>query len=70
MSEQIPIYHQPRLPDIDELLNAPSTSFWLRSALQAALQRDPADAANDAEVLAAVLARRRDVAGGGGKQDG
>jgi hypothetical protein len=54
----------------DEVLEAqvvladPSTSFWLKSAIEAALTRDPVDALNDALVLAAVLdARLRDVFG-------
>jgi len=54
----------------DEVLEAqvvladPSTSFWLKSAIEAALTRDPVDALNDALVLAAVLDDRlRDVFG-------
>jgi len=54
----------------DEVLEAqvvladPSTSFWLKSAIEAALARDPVDALNDALVLAAVLdGRLRDVFG-------
>jgi hypothetical protein len=44
----------------------PCTSDWLRGALQAALRRDPVDAANDAEVLAKVLsARSREILGEG-----
>ena len=46
------------LPSIDEILADPSASFWLRNALLAALSRDPVDAANDAEVLARLLAGR------------
>jgi hypothetical protein len=46
---------QPELPSVDELLRDPSTSFWLRNALRSALQRDPVDAANDADMLARVL---------------
>ncbi len=52
----------------DEVLEAqvvladPSTSYWLKSAIEAALTRDPVDALNDALVLAAVLdGRLRDV---------
>lgn len=33
----------------------PSASYWLQGSLKSALQRDPVDAANDAEVLAAIL---------------
>ncbi len=45
----------------DEVLEAravladPATSYWLKSAIEAALARDPVDALNDALVLAAVL---------------
>lgn len=59
MSEQRPIYHQPTAPDVDAILNDPSASFWLKDALRTALQRDPVDAAHDAELLAAVLASRQ-----------
>ena len=46
------------------VLADPSTSFWLKSAIEAALTRDPVDALNDALVLAAVLdGRLRDVFG-------
>jgi hypothetical protein len=54
----------------DEVMEAqavladPATSFWLKSAIEAALVRDPVDALNDALVLAAVLdGRLRDVLG-------
>jgi hypothetical protein len=46
---------QPEVPTVEDLLNDPSTSFWLRNALTSALLRDPVDAANDAEILARVL---------------
>lgn len=42
----------------DEILADPAASFWIKSALRAALDRDPVDAANDAEVLASVLHSR------------
>lgn len=42
----------------DTILADPSASFWIKSALRTALDRDPVDAANDADVLAAVLAAR------------
>jgi hypothetical protein len=54
----------------DEVLEAravladPATSYWLKSAIEAAIARDPVDALNDALVLAAVLdGRLRDVFG-------
>lgn len=57
MSEQSPIYHAaPVAPDVQQILTSPSASDWLKEALQAALQRDPVDAANDAQLLASVLA--------------
>lgn len=40
---------------IESIIRDPSTSFWMRNALDSALDRDPVDAANDAEVLAQVL---------------
>ena len=43
---------------IRRLLSDPSTSYWLRDALVAALERDPVDAAADAWVLSALLDRR------------
>lgn len=59
VSEERPVYlASAATPDAQELLASPSTSVWLREALTAALMRDPVDAANDAEVLAEVLARR------------
>jgi hypothetical protein len=58
MSEQSPIYHQSAAPDLDAILNNPSASLWLKDALRSALQRDPVDAARDAELLAVVLISR------------
>jgi hypothetical protein len=52
------IEEEPELPQIEEVLRDPATSFWLRGALNSALARDPVDAANDAEVLARLLDRR------------
>lgn len=43
---------------IAEVLNSPSTSFWLRDALKASLSRDPVDAIKDAEYLTILLQRR------------
>lgn len=51
----------PPAEQTDEVLKAqvvladPSTSYWLKSAIEAALARDPVDALNDALVLAEVL---------------
>jgi hypothetical protein len=43
------------LPRIDEVLDDPAASLWLKAALRSALSRDPVDAANDADVLATLL---------------
>jgi len=43
---------------IEEIVDDPAASFWLKNALGAALIRDPVDAANDAEMLAQVLDQR------------
>ena len=47
-------------PTTIEVLHDPSTPYWLSRALTDALERDPVKAANEAEVLAAVLRRRAD----------
>lgn len=44
--------------EIEQILHDPAASFWIKKALQTALDRDPVDAANDAEVLAEVLSGR------------
>ncbi|HEX4050672.1 MAG TPA: hypothetical protein VHY19_07345 [Steroidobacteraceae bacterium] len=44
-----------KMPSAQALLQDATSSFWLKSALQAALQRDPVDALNDALILAATL---------------
>ena len=46
------------LPDIPTVLEDPAASSWLKTAIRSALARDPVDAANDAEVLYRLLARR------------
>ena len=38
-----------------QLINSPSTSFWLRDALLSSAKRDIVDALRDAETLTAVL---------------
>jgi hypothetical protein len=43
---------------IEQIIDDPAVSVWLKNALRAALMRDPVDAANDAEVLAQVLDQR------------
>lgn len=54
--------------DIRATMDASSTSYWLRAALQSALHRDCVDAARDAQTLAALLGRRRDAISG--RQEG
>jgi len=48
-------------PSCEAILNDPAASDWLKLALVSALERDPVDAAADAEVLAAVLRERCDA---------
>lgn len=40
---------------IGQVLKDPSTSRWLKEALQASLSRDSVDAVNDADLLAELL---------------
>ncbi len=42
-------------PTAQDILADKAASSWLRAAQQAALERDPVDALNDALVLAAAL---------------
>ena len=37
------------------ILDDPCASFWIKNALRSALERDPVDALNDAEVLVNIL---------------
>lgn len=46
--------------NINEVLADPSASNWLKSTLKAALERDPSDAARDAELLSKLLCRHAD----------
>ena len=47
-----------QLPTIDAVLRDGMASSWLKTALDSALNRDPVDAANDADTLARLLDRR------------
>lgn len=40
---------------IQDVLNDPAASTWLKDALRGALRRDPVDAANDSAFLAELL---------------
>ena len=44
--------------EIERVKDSPCSSFWLKDALAALLQRDCLDAARDAEVLAHLLGAR------------
>ena len=44
--------------EIRKILEGPGTSTWMKLALTTALNRDPVDAVNDAELLAMVLGHR------------
>lgn len=46
--------------EIRQILSGPGTSYWLKNALTSALDRDPVDAVNDAELLVMVLGHRAD----------
>ena len=50
--------------DVEQVLSDPSTSYWLRDALRAAMVRDPVDAANDSLVLARLLDERANCCAG------
>jgi hypothetical protein len=45
-------------PIIEEVMADPSASVWLKTALRAALERDPVDALNDTLALAGILEER------------
>lgn len=45
----------PSVPPVEKLLTDPATSFWLKTALRAAMTRDPIDAERDASTLYLVL---------------
>ena len=45
-------------PAIAQIMADQSTSDWLKTALRAALERDPVDALNDTLALAGVLEER------------
>ena len=44
--------------EIRQILAGPGTSNWMKVALSTAINRDPVDALNDAELLAIVLRLR------------
>jgi hypothetical protein len=43
------------LEEIHHVLADPDTSYWARESLLTALQRDPLDAANDAQMVSDLL---------------
>lgn len=47
--------------DIAVVMSDPSASFWVKTALQTALERDAVDAANDARMLADLLEQRAEA---------
>jgi hypothetical protein len=47
--------------EIVALLANPATSYWLKSAIGSALERDPFDAERDAIMLASLLTRHVDA---------
>jgi len=47
-------------PTIRQVLDNPSTSYWLKDTLKSAMRRDCVDASHDAELLALLLGARAD----------
>lgn len=47
-----------KLMNIQEILNDPSTSFWLKDAIRQCDSRDPVDVLNDLEVLNELTEQR------------
>jgi hypothetical protein len=45
---------------VEQILEDPAASEWLKRALREAIARDPVDAINDAEVLYCVMKKRAD----------
>lgn len=43
--------------NIEEILNSPSTSYWLKNAIKQSLERDIVDALDDAESLTVILSQ-------------
>lgn len=50
------------LPTPQDVLADPAASYWLKDAIRALLERDPVDAACDAEVLAMLFSNPDAVA--------
>lgn len=48
---------------IDDVLNDPTISDWLKWALRSALERDPVDVTNDVEILHLILVQRLEALG-------
>jgi len=44
--------------NITELMNDPSTSYWLKDSIKSALTRDIVDALTDAEMLVSILQQK------------
>ena len=42
-------------PSIQTVLDDPCASYWLKNALKSMLERDPLDALQDAQLLAALM---------------
>jgi hypothetical protein len=60
VSETRATYLPANAPTIESVLASPDTSPFLRNALLSCLDRDPVDAANDADLLADLLRQRAD----------
>lgn len=55
------------LPSIESILKDPYTHSWLKDAIIGAIIRDPIDAAQDAELLYRILAKRAKCLADGGE---
>lgn len=60
VSETRANYQVSNAPTVESVIASPATSHFLRNALLSCLDRDPVDAANDAEILAKLLRERAD----------
>lgn len=47
--------------EIDQALNSPTVSYWLKETMLTALRRDPVRAAEDADMLSLLLKSRAEA---------
>lgn len=61
MAEPAPEIIPSDVADVVAVIADPAASYWLKSALTKALDRDPFDAERDAIILSTLLTRRVDA---------